>query len=213
MDFLDPQLDAYVVANTEKEPEILAKLNRDTNLNVLSPRMLAGHFQGRTLSMISKMINPKHVLEIGTFTGYSAICLAEGLQAGGSLHTIDINEELQSMIERYLDEAGIADKVHLHIGNAMDIVPTIEGNFDLVYLDADKDNYANYYDMVFDRVNPGGYIIADNVLWSGKVLENYDSLDLDTKSLVDYSKKIQDDPRVENVLFPIRDGLMIARKK
>lgn len=212
MDFIDEQLDQFICEHTENEPKVLNELNRDTHLNVLIPRMLSGHFQGRVLSMLSHMIQPKQVLEIGTYTGYSAICFAEGLEEGGKITTIDVNDELEDMIQSYIDKSGNKDKINFIIGNAMDVIPTLKQEFDLVFIDADKGNYSNYYDLVFDKVKKGGYIIADNVLWSGKVIENYDKLDPDTKALVDFSKKLQEDGRVQNVLFPIRDGLMIARK-
>jgi caffeoyl-CoA O-methyltransferase len=212
MEFLDPKIDAYVTNHTQQEPDVLHQLNRETNLNVLQPRMLSGHLQGRVLSMLSHMIQPKNILEVGTYTGYSAICMAEGMQEGGQLHTIDINSELEDMVLKYFAEAEVSNQIHLHIGSAIDIIPTIDTKFDMVFIDADKTNYSNYYDLVFDKVNKGGYIIADNVLWSGKVIENFESLDPDTQNLVQYSKKVHADDRVENVLFPIRDGLMIARK-
>tara|TARA_R100001015_G_C4628420_1_gene188564 strand:- start:2399 stop:2878 length:480 start_codon:yes stop_codon:yes gene_type:complete len=158
------------------------------------------------------MIKPKRILEIGTYTGYSAICLAEGLAEGGKIHTIDINEELQKMIEAYLDKASLSDKIQLHIGNALEIVPGLDEDWDLVFIDADKENYMNYYKMIAPKLKSGAYVIADNVLWSGKVIEDYNSLDEETKALVDYSKMVHEDPNMENVLFPIRDGLMIARK-
>jgi caffeoyl-CoA O-methyltransferase len=213
MEFLDPAVDNYVVSHSQAEPELLDKLNRETHLNVLMPRMLSGHLQGRVLSMLSHMVNPKYVMEIGTYTGYSALCLAEGLQEGGKVFTVDINEELEPMVRRYVEEAGLTDKIDFRIGKALEVLPTIDAEFDLVFIDADKNNYANYYDMVFDKVRPGGFIVADNVLWSGKVLDDTSTMDVDTKALLDYSKKIHADPRVENVLFPVRDGLMIARKK
>ena len=203
----------FFIKNTEKEPKILAELNHETWEKVLIPRMLSGHVQGRVLSMLSHMINPKNILEIGTYTGYSAICLAEGLQKGGKLHTIDINEELETMVNNYIEKANLKDTIINHIGNAIEIIPTLKETFDLVFIDADKTNYANYFDLVFDQVNPGGYIIADNVLWSGKVIEPKENLDADTLALIAYSEKINTDERVQNVLFPIRDGLMIARKK
>lgn len=212
MDFIDEQLDQFICEHTENEPKVLNELNRDTHLNVLIPRMLSGHFQGRVLSMLSHMIQPKQVLEIGTYTGYSAICFAEGLEEGGKITTIDVNDELEDMIQSYIDKSGNKDKINFIIGNAMDVIPTLKQEFDLVFIDADKGNYSNYYDLVFDKVKKGGYIIADNVLWSGKVIEDYEKLDPDTKALVDFSKKVQEDARVQNVLFPIRDGLMIARK-
>lgn len=212
MNFLDPKLDAYVVKHTENEPEALAVLNRKTWLEILNPRMLAGHFQGRVLSMLSHMIQPKNVLEIGTFTGYSAICWAEGLAPEGVIHTIDINEELEDLAKEYAEKSGCKDQITYHIGNAIDIIPTLDLEWDLVFLDADKSNYSNYYDLVFDRVKSGGYIIADNVLWNGKVIDESTWEEIDTKAILEFNRKMQDDPRVQNVLFPIRDGLMIARK-
>ena len=175
--------------------------------------MLSGHFQGRVLSMLSHMINPKTVLEIGTYTGYSAICLAEGLLDNGKIYTIDINEELESMVNKYIEKSDLKDTIINQIGDAIEIIPTIKETFDLVFIDADKSNYSNYYDLVFDKVNSGGYIIADNVLWSGKVTDPKKSLDADTIALIAFSEKVTNDDRVQNVLFPIRDGLMIARKK
>ena len=214
MDFLDPKLLAYSEQFTEPESPILAELNRETYANVLVPRMLSGHIQGRILSMFSNMLKPKQILEIGTYTGYSALCLAEGLLDGGTLHTIDINEELEAMVKKYIKKAGYEDKIKQYVGNAMDIIPKIDTTFDLVFIDADKTNYANYYDMVIDRVRTGGIIIADNVLWSGKVLDEKElAKDKDTQALHEYNLKIHADPRVENVLFPVRDGLMVARKK
>jgi len=212
MNFLDPKLDNYVVEHTENEPNALAQLNRKTWLEILNPRMLAGHFQGRVLSMLSHMIQPQNVLEIGTFTGYSAICWAEGLASNGIIHTIDINEELEDLAREYAEKSGCKERITYHIGNALDIIPTIDLEWDLVFLDADKSNYSNYYDLVFDRVKPGGYIIADNVLWNGKVIDESTWEEIDTKAILEFNKKIQEDPRVQNVLFPIRDGLMIARK-
>ena len=172
--------------------------------------MLSGHLQGRFLAMMSKMIQPKAILEIGTYTGYSGICLVEGLQEGGTLYTIDINEELEDFVKSYFQKAGILDKVDYRIGNALDIIPNLPGKFDLVFIDADKINYANYYDLVIDRVNQGGYILADNVLWSGKVLD--EKKDKDTAAIDAFNKKLMADNRVETVLVPIRDGILIARK-
>lgn len=212
MDFLDPQLEEYVLAHTQEETPVLKALNRETYVKVMTPRMLAGQLQGRVLSMLSNMIRPRQILEIGTYTGYSAICLSEGLQEGGKIHTIDNNEELQEMVSRYLEEAGITGKVNLYMGNALDIIPAINETFDLVYIDADKVNYSNYYDLLFDRVRKGGYIIADNALWSGKILDDPQKMDEDTKAVIAYNRKVHADKRVENVIFPIRDGLMICRK-
>lgn len=213
MDFLPEEIEKYVLENTEKESEILQELNHETWEKVLIPRMLSGHLQGRVLSMLSHMIQPKTILEIGTYTGYSALCLAEGLQKGGELHTIDINEELESMVTKYIEKANLKNTIFNHIGNAMDIIPTLNKTYDIVFIDADKINYSNYYDLVFDQVNTGGYIIADNVLWSGKVVEDATKLDADTLALIAYSDKVNTDNRVQNVLFPIRDGLMVVRKK
>ena len=213
MDFLDPRLEEYVLAHTQEETPVLKELNRETYAKVMTPRMLAGQLQGRVLSMLSNMIRPSQILEIGTYTGYSAICLSEGLQENGKIHTIDNNEELQEVVSRYLEEAGITQKVNLYIGDALDIIPSINEIFDLVYIDADKVNYSNYYDLIFDEVRKGGFIIADNVLWSGKVLNNPEEMDEDTKHIVAYSRKVHADKRVENVIFPIRDGLMICRKR
>jgi caffeoyl-CoA O-methyltransferase len=173
--------------------------------------MLSGHLQGQVLRTFSMMLRPKNILEIGTYTGYSAICLAEGLQDGGRLYTIDINEELEEMVRRYIAKAGMEQKIDFRIGDAMEIIPVLNVTFDLVYIDADKVNYSNYYDLVWDKVRPGGFIVADNVLWSGKVLE--EKVDEDTRALKDFTKKVHADPRAENVLFPVRDGLMVIRKK
>ncbi len=214
MEFLDPNLEAYVENHTIPESQVLDELNRETWLKVLQPRMLSGHLQGRLLSMLSHMIKPKNILEVGTYTGYSALCFAEGLEKGGVIDTIDINEELEPMVQRFLDKAGYSDRIKMHVGNALDIIPTLDKKYDIVFIDADKNNYINYYNAAFDKVNTGGYIIADNVLWSGKVLDKEElKNDLDTKTIDEYNKMVLADDRVENVLFPIRDGLMIARKK
>lgn len=214
MEFLDEALQQYAEDHTSPENALLHKINRQTHLSVLKPRMLSGHMQGRILAMFSQMIQPRQILEIGTYTGYSALCLAEGLQAGGILHTIDINEELEARVRGYFAEAGLAASIKFYLGNALEIIPNINATFDLVFIDADKINYTRYYDLVIDRVRPGGYIIADNVLWSGKVLAKYrKKLDEDTNAVMDFNKKVQDDVRVENILLPVRDGLLIARKK
>ena len=213
MDFLPEEIDNFITRLTEKEPQLLAELNHETWEKVLIPRMLSGHFQGRVISMLSHMISPKHILEIGTYTGYSAICFAEGLQKNGTIHTIDINEELESMVNKYIKKSNLKNTIINHIGDAINIIPTLKEEFDIVFIDADKSNYSNYYDLVFDKVKRGGYIIADNVLWSGKITQPKENLDPDTLALVEYSEKINNDNRVQNVLFPIRDGLMIARKK
>lgn len=212
MEFIDEALLHYAEQHSEAEPPVLAKLNRETHLKVMQPRMLSGHLQGRILSMFSKLLHPKNIVEIGTYTGYSALCLAEGLQADGILHTIDNNDERIPLLKRYFAEAGEQERIKIHTGNALDILPGIEGPFDLVFIDADKHNYLNYYKMVLDRVRKGGLIIADNVLWSGKILHEPKAGDADTKALIEYNKYVAADPKVEVVLLPVRDGLSVARK-
>ena len=213
MDFLPQEIQRYVEEHTDTETELLAQLNRETYQKVMMPRMLSGHVQGRVLSMISHMIQPRLVLEIGTYTGYSAICMAEGLSKGGKLITIDKNEEIEDMVRRYFDQAGVTNIIDYQIGNAVDLVPEVEGEIDLVFIDADKKNYSNYYNLVIDKVRPGGFIIADNVLWSGKVTKTEGKTDRDTQAILDFNRSVHEDQRVENVLFPIRDGLMVLRKK
>ncbi len=213
MEFISQELDDYVCAHTEQEAELLYELNRRTHLEVLQPRMLSGQFQGRALSMISHMIQPKSILEIGTYTGYSALCMAEGLAEGGKIITLDKNEELEDLINEFVERAGLSETIDFRIGNAMEIIPTLDEQFDLVFIDADKRNYGNYYDLVIDKVPSGGYILLDNVLWSGKVLEEAEPNDIDTKELISLNKRLQDDDRVQNLLLPIRDGLTILRKK
>jgi caffeoyl-CoA O-methyltransferase len=212
MNFLSPEIEAYAETFTREEGEVLSALNRETWAKVLTPRMLSGHLQGQTLRMFSLMMRPQRILEVGTYTGYSAICLAEGLSEGGKLFTIDINEELHGMVQRYVEKAGMSDRIEAIVGNAREIIPTLEGPFDLVFIDADKENYATYFDLVIDRMTMGGFIIADNVLWSGKVLQPDSELDGETIALKDFVRKLKDDPRVEIVLLPIRDGLLVARK-
>jgi len=213
MNFLPKEIEDYTLKYSDVEPVILKELNHETWEKVLIPRMLSGHLQGRVLSMLSYMIKPKNILEIGTYTGYSALCFAEGLQKGGLIHTIDINEELEIMVNKYIKKSNLKNTIINHIGDATAIIPSLKETFDIVFIDADKINYSNYYDLVFDKVKTGGYIIADNVLWSGKVVKPEEELDVDTLALKNYSEKINKDNRVQNVLFPIRDGLMIARKK
>lgn len=213
MDFLPENISQFTEEHTQKESEVLYELNRQTHLKMTLPRMLSGHLQGRVLSMLSKIHQPKKVLEIGTFTGYAALCMAEGLAEGGKVLTLDKNEELESMVHEYINKAGYQDKIEFRVGNAMEIIPELDNDWDMVFIDADKENYLNYYKLVVDKVRPGGLILADNVLWSGKVTEDYDSLDEETRVLVDYCKYTHEDDRVDNVLFPIRDGLMVSRKK
>jgi predicted O-methyltransferase YrrM len=214
MDFLDKALQDYIALHTAPEPPVLKRLSRETYAKVLMPRMLSGHVQGRLLAMLSHMIRPAAILEIGTFTGYSAICLAEGLRENGKLYTIDINEELEDMVRNFFKEAGVESKIDYRIGNALQVIPTLDVSFDMVFIDADKMNYINYYNDIFAKVNKGGFIIADNVLWGGKVVgEPGKKTDEDTQAIIDFNRQIQQDERVENVLLPVRDGLMIVRKK
>ncbi|MEO8148438.1 MAG: O-methyltransferase [Bacteroidia bacterium] len=212
MNFLDSKLEQYIEHHTEDEAELLKKLNRDTYAHVLQPRMLSGHLQGRVLAMLSRMIKPSQILEIGTFTGYSALCLAEGLQKDGTLHTIDVNEELIDMVKKYVSESSYSEQIKIYTGEALKIIPTINYTFDLAFIDADKENYCNYFDLVIDKVRKGGYIIADNVLWSGNVIKPKNEQDDETESIVAYNKKVHEDKRVRNVLLPVRDGLMICEK-
>ncbi|WP_108867101.1 O-methyltransferase [Aquimarina aquimarini] len=212
MHFIPEELDTYVVNHTQKEPELLQQLNRETYQKILQPRMLSGAYQGRVLSMLSKIINPKNILEIGTYTGYSAICLAEGLQTNGELHTIDINEELEDFQRKYFDLSDYGKQIHQHIGDATQIIPNLDKKFDLVFIDADKPNYPLYFDLVIDKINSGGIILSDNVLWTGKVIEEVKDDDLSTKALLQYNKLLVEDQRIETVLLPIRDGLTISRK-
>ena len=212
MDFLPKKLDEYVCNHTQEENLVLAELNRETWAKILIPRMLSGHLQGRALSMFSKMIKPKYILEIGTYTGYSAICLCEGLQEGGKLHTIDINEELKLISSKYFKKAGISKNIIQHVGDALKIIPNITDDFNLVFIDADKENYSKYFEIVIDKIQIGGFIIADNVLWSGKVIEEVNDKDQETKAIKEFNKLIQSSERVENILLPIRDGLMICQK-
>lgn len=211
MEFLPDDIDAYVQAHTAAEPELLKKIARDTHTQVLKPRMLSGNLQGRFLSLVSKLMQPNVVLEIGTYTGYSAICLAEGLATGGKLITIDINEELENRVRRYFEQAGLKDVIDYRIGNALNLLPAINETIDLVFIDADKENYLKYYNLVFDKVRSGGLILADNVLWSGKITQT--KTDKDTRALQEFNDAVVADERVECMLLPLRDGMMMARKK
>ena len=212
MNFLSAELENYIEQHSEAETALLKKLNRDTYAHVLAPRMLSGHLQGRVLAMLSRMIKPKQILELGTFTGYSALCLAEGLSPEGRLHTIDVNEELHDMVKAYIEASPFMEQIKLYNGKAADILPHLDVVFDLVFIDADKENYSNYFDLIIDKVAVGGYIIADNVLWSGNVIKPATQRDDETEHLIAFNKKVQDDVRVRNVLFPVRDGLMICEK-
>lgn len=212
MNFLSPELDRYTELNSTPEPLHLQELAAETRASIEMPQMLSGHVQGRFLSLMSKLLAPKLVLDIGTFTGYSALCMAEGLAPNGVLHTIDIKTPLASLVERYIRKAGFHDRIHQHLAPATEVIPRIEGAFDLVFIDADKQNYPAYFDLVIERVRPGGLIIADNVLWSGKVLDPIDQQDADTRGLVAYAQKTNNDPRVESVLIALRDGLLVSRR-
>jgi len=213
MHFIPKKLDNYVVTHSQDEPELLQQLNRETYQKILQPRMLSGHYQGRLLSMLTKLINPKTILEIGTYTGYSALCLAEGIQSNGELHTIDIDEELYDFQRKYFDKSEYGSQIHQHLGNAIDIIPKLEMTFDLVFIDADKENYANYFNCIINKLNSGGVILSDNVLWSGKVIEPLQKDDTSTPALIEYNTLLKNDERIESVLLPIRDGLTISRKK
>ncbi|HSH50358.1 MAG TPA: O-methyltransferase, partial [Bacteroidales bacterium] len=206
-------IEQYIIDHSDPEDPLLAALNRETNLKVLRPRMLSGHLQGKILEMISKMVRPKKILEIGTYTGYSAICLAKGLPGNGILHTIEINDELEHFIRKYFQKAGLENKVKLHIGNALEIIPNLNQTFDLVFIDGDKRQYSTYYQTIFDYVKPGGFILADNVLWSGKVIELESPDDDYTRGIFKFNDLITKDDRIEKVILPLRDGLTLIRKK
>lgn len=213
MHFLPQDIDDYIIAHSAKEPELLAKLNRETHQKVLQPRMLSGHYQGRILSLLSRIKSPKTILEIGTYTGYSALCLAEGLGKHGILHTIDINEELCDFQKKYFEASEYGDQIKQHLGNALEIIPQIEAKFDLVFIDADKPNYPAYFELIMEKMNSGGIILSDNVLWSGKVVEEVKEEDESTQALLRYNKMLNEDERLETVILPIRDGLTLSRVK
>lgn len=211
MHLVSPELEAYIDSHTSAETDLMAELNRRTHADVLMPQMLSGKVQGRVLQLLSQMLRPRRVLEIGTYTGYSALCLAAGLPEDGKLYTFDINEELEPMVRGYFEKAGMTDKIDYRIGDALQLIPQLDETFDLVFIDADKVNYSNYYDLVFDKVRPGGYILADNVLWSGKVLA--EKKDKDTQAICDFNDKVHRDPRAEHVILSVRDGILVIRKK
>jgi caffeoyl-CoA O-methyltransferase len=207
------ELDKYILTHIDKEDEVLYELDRETNLKVIGGRMISGHLQGQVLTMLSKMIQPKTILELGTFTGYSAICLAKGLQKNGKLITIEIDDELESLSSKYFKKAGLQNKIEQRIGSALEIIPELEETFDLVFIDADKREYAKYFELILDKVPRGGYIIADNTLWSGKVLNMPAPDDNFTKGIIEFNSLIQNDTRVEKVILPLRDGMTLIRKK
>lgn len=213
MHFLSSTLENYLINSSEDEPALLAELSRETHLKVVRPRMITGHFQGRVLSLLSKIIAPKNILEIGTYTGYSALCLAEGLQKDGQLHTIEVNEELHDMQRRYFDRSDYASQIIQHTGDALDIIPKLDLTFDLIFIDAFKVEYDAYFETAIQKTKPGSVILSDNVLWSGKVVEPLEPSDKATASLLAYNEKLKNDPRVETVLLPIRDGLTLCRVK
>ena len=207
------KLDEYLINHSEKEPELLSNLNRETNLKVLQPRMISGAYQGRLLSLISKIINPKKILEIGTFTCYSTLCLAEGLRENGEIHTLDINEELYSLQRKYFKKSSFNSNIIQHLGNALDIIPKLDQDFDLIFLDADKINYPKYLDILIVRLKKGGVLLSDNVLWDGKVLNQISQKDKSTKAIVEYNKLLNNRKDMDSVILPIRDGITISRKK
>ena len=211
MHFISEDLEDYITNHSQAEPELLAKLFKETYQKIMQPRMLSGHFQGRVLSMLSKIIRPEHILEIGTYTGYASLCLAEGLAENGTLDTIDIEEELVDFQRKYFDASQWNDQIFQHLGDAVDIIPTLNKKFDLVFIDADKENYVNYFHLIVPIMNKGGIILSDNVLWSGKVLEEVKPNDKSTSVLLEYNRLLNTDPRVESVLLPIRDGLTVSR--
>ncbi len=210
MDFISEKLAEYLSQNSDKEPEILSRLNKETHQKILQPRMLSGHIQGRFLSLISKIKSPLHVLEIGTYTGYGTLCLAEGLATNGKIFTIDRNEELINIQNKYFEESGNRDKIVQLTGNAVDILMGLNENFDLIFIDADKENYIKYFEIVSKKLNPNGIIISDNVLWSGKVVEESDN-DQETDTLKKFNKLLSKDERFETIILPLRDGLSISR--
>lgn len=212
MEFLPKEIDDYVLKHTPKESEILYQINRETHLKVMQPRMLSGHFQGQLLKFLVEIIQPKSILEVGTYTGYSAIAMAEGLPDDGILTTIDTNIELEKMISSFISKADLGNKIIQLTGNAIEIIPTLNQSFDFVFIDADKRNYKNYLDLVIDKVNSGGYILTDNVLWSGKVTLLKDEMDLDTKLIDEYNDYVQSHPKLKSILLPVRDGLYLSRK-
>ena len=208
---IDP-IEQYILAHIDPEGEVLERLNRDVHVNLLRPRMLSGHLPGRMLKMLCRMIRPTSVLEIGTYAGYSALCMAEALGEDATIDTIEIDDELEDFIQKHLDDSPYGNKVSLHFGDAFDIIPMLDKSFDLVFIDADKRSYSDYFDLVFDKVNAGGFIIADNTLWDGKVLETPDENDAQTIGILNFNKKIAADTRVEKVILPLRDGITLIHK-
>ena len=213
MHFLPKKLDDYIVNHSQEEPELLKQLTKETFQKVLQPIMLSGPYQGRVLSMLSKLIQPKMILELGTYTGYSTLCLAEGLHPDGEINTIDINEELVDFQRNYFDKSGYGKQIIQHTGNALDVIPNLDKTFDLVFIDADKPNYINYFHLIIDKLRSGGILLSDNVLWHGKVIEKLNPKDVSTKAVLEYNTLLKEDARIETVLLPVRDGLTISRRK
>jgi len=212
MNFSSEKLDEYLNTNSRNEPSLLNQLYRETNLKILQPRMISGPYQGRLLSLISKIINPTNILEIGTYTGYATLCLCEGLKDNGEIHTIDINEELISIQNKYFNKSIFRNNIHQHLGNALEIIPKFNYRFDLIFLDADKNNYPFYLDLLIDKLKVGGVLLSDNVLWNGKVLNEISSKDISSKAIDEYNKKLNKSKNMESVILPVRDGLTISRK-
>lgn len=212
MNYINEHLEDYIIKHSQQEPRILKNLNRETNLKVLQPRMISGAHQGRLLSIISKIISPTKILEIGTFTGYSTLCLSEGLTKGGRIHTVDINEELYDFQRKYFKKSPFNDNIIQHLGNALEVIPTMDNNFDLIFLDADKNNYPEYLDVLISKLKIGGVLLSDNVLWDGKVLNPISEKDISTKAIVKYNKLLSQREDMDTVILPIRDGLTISRK-
>lgn len=209
----DEQIDQYILSHIDEEGELLQNLNRDAHVNLLRPRMLSGHLQGRVLKMLCRLVQPRYILEIGTYTGYATLCLAEGAADDAEIHTIEVNDELEDFIKKHLYKSKLKDRIHLHLGDAMEIIPTIDRMFDLVFIDANKRTYVEYYDLIFDKVRPGGLIIADNTLWDGKILETPKASDKQTIGIQKFNDMIAKDSRVEKVILPMRDGLTLIWKK
>lgn len=212
MNYINEHLEDYIIKHSQQEPRILKDLNRETNLKVLQPRMISGAHQGRLLSIISKIISPTKILEIGTFTGYSTLCLSEGLTKDGRIHTVDINEELYDLQRKYFKKSPFNDNIIQHLGNALEVIPTMDNNFDLIFLDADKNNYPEYLEVLISKLKIGGVLLSDNVLWDGKVLNPISEKDISTKAIVKYNKLLSQREDMDNVILPIRDGLTISRK-
>jgi len=211
MDFISEKLSEYLSSNSEKEPELLRRLNLETHQKILQPRMLSGHIQGRFLSLISKLKSPSNILEIGTYTGYGTLCLAEGLKDDGKIYTIDKNEELISIQNKFFEESDYRNRIIQITGDAIECIKKLKINFDIVFIDADKENYIEYFNLVSNKLNSNGIIISDNVLWSGKVIENEDNHDLETNTLINFNKKLNQDQRFKTIILPIRDGISISR--